>query len=151
MKLRFHFLEKEVENRNKFEIWAEIWIWKFQSLESWEMTFINSFGFSNFEEYRYQKFWIRANLKGERWKTTEKMDVWNLKPKLLRWTTHQNSKKWYRTCTKLSFLRAIGGSIYMIRQSISNQYFQSISNQYPDQYFNHYFHGKYWSKYWSSN
>ena len=24
MKLRFHFLEKEVENRNKFEIWAEI-------------------------------------------------------------------------------------------------------------------------------
>ena len=151
MKLRFHFLEKEVENRNKFEIWAEIWIWNFQSLESWEMTFINSFGFSNFVEYRYQKFWIRANLKGERWKTTEKMDVWNLKPKLLRWTTHQNYKKWYRTCTKLSFLRAIGGSIYMIRQSISNQYFQSISNQYPDQYFNHYFHGKYQSKFWSSN
>ncbi len=36
--------ERKLKDRNDFEIWAEIWTWKFQSLESWEMTFINSLG-----------------------------------------------------------------------------------------------------------
>ena len=51
-------------DRHELGIWTETWIWKKQSLESWEMKSLNSFGISILKYREIQK---RDKSKSERW------------------------------------------------------------------------------------